>query len=331
MKANLEVLDLNRQVTHFRISYPGKIQFGIMNYGCSLTDIIVPDNSGMMENVLLRYDEPEDFFRDEYYMNAIIGRFANRIDEGKFKLDGKTIELSQNEFPHHNHGGKNGFNKRAWKIDDVKNASDETVISFSRLSKDGEEGYPGNVIIQAKFYFREEGFQLKVRAKSDQDTLFNPTYHPYFNLSGGTGEGIENHSLKINADKILEMDHEGIPTGILKDIAGSHFDFRESKLLEDLVFDHGGIDKHYLWDGRAELYHDINGRKLIIESEMPGLQVYSGLFLNDSVLDMFFPNAALCLEPQFYPDNPNHDSFEKSILRKGEEVEYNFHYKFELE
>ncbi len=296
----------------------------ITTYGGAITSLWTPDRDGNFGDIVLGFESLEDYVNNPRYFGALIGRHANRIAQGRFALNGVEYQLPKNNGPNHLHGGFKGFDKRVWSAKE-----EDDVLHLSYFSKDGEEGYSGNV--EAFVDYRLSGNELSIeyRASTDRDTIVNLTNHSYFNLKGqGT---ILQHELTLNADGFTPVSADLIPTGEIKAVAGTPMDFREGKAIGlDLGLTESGYDHNFVlndWDGSlrsvVELYEPTSGRVLEILTNQPGMQFYSGNFLDGSFIGKdgtaYVKYAGLCLEPQHFPDAPNHSNFPSTVLRPGEE------------
>jgi len=307
----------------FRIQNKSGAYIEVSNYGATLVSVVTPDKSGELENIILSYNNPEDYYSDKYYLGSTIGRFANRISNARFELDGKMFFLDENDGKNSNHGGFNGFNSKVfgYQINDHS-------IEFSYFSKDGEGGFPGNLQIYVTYSFSEDNVvTIEYRAISDKLTIFNPTNHAYFNLSG-KGKNILDHELKVYADKYLESDEQFLPTGRILDMSDSPYDFREYNTFSELMPLKNEIIKGYntyfianstdACKLLASLKEKRSGRQVDIYSTMPGIQVYTGDYLSDP----FIPFAGVALEAQFYPDTLNHSDFPSCVLYPDKEIRH---------
>lgn len=322
------------------------MRVNVTNYGGIITSVSVPDRDGRYENVVLGYDNLSRYLEQTSYLGALVGRYANRIAEGQFELDGKSYHLTKNNPPHHLHGGEIGFDSVVWKVTTHISRYGPKISLFYR-SVDGEEGYPGNLDIEVTYTLTEENdFDIMYRAITDAPTPVNLTQHTYFNLSGGKDD-ILSHDLMINAEAITPVDKTLIPNGEYRPVAGTPFDFREEKPVylrindndEQLGFG-GGYDHNFILIGKkgvlrlaASLSDPVSGRQLEVWTEEPGLQFYSGNFLNDmddrAGLDCNF-RSGLCLETQHFPDSPNQPAFPSTILRPGEVYETRTVFRFQI-
>jgi aldose 1-epimerase len=279
-----------------------------------------PDRDGVFGDIVLGYEALDDYVRNPRYLGAsCIGRHANRIAEGRFSLNGVEYQLGRNNGPNHLHGGFQGFDKRVWNA-----TEDGNVLRLSYLSKDGEESYPGNLEAVVDYGLSGNELRIEYRASTDRDTIVNLTNHSYFNLAGaGT---ILDHELTLHADSFTPVDDDLIPTGEIKSVAGTPMDFRNSRAIgSEVDYDHNFVLNN--WDGSlrpaARLYEPTTGRVVEILTTEPGMQFYSGKFLDGSLIGKkgvaYEKYTGLCLEPQHFPDAPNHPNFPSTVLRPGEE------------
>lgn len=309
----------------------------IMNYGGTVTDIIVPDRNGKPGNVVLGYDSLEGFTqKGNPYFGALIGRYGNRIAKGKFTLDGKTYTLALNNNGNSLHGGLKGFDKVIWEM---KGLPGDSSISLTYTSKDGEEGYPGNMTVTVIYTLgADNSLKIDYTATTDKATPLNLTNHAYFNLSAGADSNILDHEVMINADKFTEVNDLLIPTGALPAVKGGPMDFTTPKKVGqhiDLV--KGGYDHNWVLNGNgaaATVYHAASGRFLEMYTSEPGVQFYTGNFLDGTLAGRggvkYVKHAALTLEAQHYPDSPNQPDFPNTILKPGETYKQTTLYKFSV-
>lgn len=299
------------------------VEVSLTNYGGIITSIKVPDRHGTQANVVLGFHRFEEYLRDRQYIGATVGRYANRIANGRFQLDGKIYQLSVNDGNHHLHGGSNGLDKVLWEAEPL----DDNSVKLSYLSSDKEEGYPGNVKISVVFSLSDEN-QLKIQYRADTDapTPINLTNHSYFNLTGDHTKGIQGHNVQIFADRYTPVDKEAIPTGEIEFVKNTPFDFTQLKSVEYAYHQHnGGFDHNFVL---SETSHQIGlaavveepeaGRSLKVYTDKPGMQFYTGINLDDSIVDSsgspITKHSAMCLETQFFPDSPNHQEFPSPIV-----------------
>jgi aldose 1-epimerase len=315
------------------------IEVSIITYGGAITSLKVPDRDGVLGDIVLGFETLDEYVTNPRYFGALIGRHANRIGMGKFSLDGVEYQLPQNNGINHLHGGFKGFDKRVWEASD-----DAIVLRLIYFSKDGEESYPGNVAAEVTYKLSENQLRIDYRASTDRDTIVNLTNHSYFNLKGeGT---ILDHELTLNADSFTPVSSDLIPTGEIRSVEATPMDFRRGKAIgsqirepyEQLGFT-GGYDHNFVlndYDGTirtaGRLYERSTGRVLEILTTQPGMQFYSGNFLDGSYVGkngfVYRQYAGLCLEPQHFPDAPNHSNFPSTVLRPGEEYNQSTVFRF---
>ena len=285
------------------------------SYGARLLRLEVPAKDGSLKNVVWGCADPAECRADKDYRQPIVGRYGNRIAKGRFDLDGFTYQLSQNEGENHLHGGTNGFDKQEWTLQPL---SDNTLL-MTRVSPEGEEGYPGTLQISVLCSLTDKNeLVLQYSAVTDKPTILNPTLHAWFNLHGN-GEGLTtSHLLKINADYFTPVDAELIPTGEIAPVDGTAFDFRTGKPVTP-EFDHNFVLCGTSGEPALELWEPATGILLNVYTDQPGLQMYSGK-----------PDCGLVLETQHFPDSPNHPDFPTTVLRPGENYTQNTIYRFEI-
>ncbi|MCB2219106.1 MAG: galactose mutarotase [Bacteroidetes bacterium] len=315
------------------------MQVQITNYGGIVTSIKVPDKNGKFDDIVLGYDSLKGYLIETPYFGAIVGRCANRISYGKFTLDGKTYTLSTNEGPHHLHGGTVGFDKKIW--DPTPMTDDSTSsLKLTYTSPDGEEGYPGTLDVTVVYTLTNDNkFQIEYTAKTDKATPINLTHHTYFNLAGTSGRNILDHVLMIDADKYCVTNPDLTPTGEIRDVEGTNMDFRTPMTIGARIgMVPGGYDHNYVLNNNgqfgkvAELYDPKSGRVIEVYTTEPGMQFYSGNFLDGSIVGeyglVYQKHYGLCMETQHFPDSPNHPNFPNNILRPGETYKQLTIYKF---
>ena len=311
------------------------IEVRAITYGGIITSLKVPDRSGRVDDVVLGFDTLEGYIRDHPYFGAIVGRYANRIAKGRFTLEGRTYTLATNNGPNHLHGGKKGFDKAVWNAAPVPGQS---AVAFTRLSPDGEEGYPGNLTVRVTYTLTDKNeLAVDYHATTDKATPVNLSHHSYFNLAGDGAGDILRHELTINADRYTPVDAALIPTGAIAPVQGTPFDFRKPTVIGARIdqpneqLKHGkGYDHNWVLTGRgarlqpaARLSDPASGRTLDIATTEPGMQFYSGNFLDGTLTGkaghVYKQRAGLCLETQHFPDSPNQPKFPSTILKPGEE------------
>ncbi|HGY56729.1 MAG TPA: galactose mutarotase [Caldithrix abyssi] len=318
----------------------------ITNYGAIVQSLTAPDKNGKYEDVTLGYDKLEDYINDKSYFGCIVGRFGNRIAKGKFMLDGKEYTLATNNGPNHLHGGIKGFNKVVWDAEIVK-GKDFGGLKLTYLSKDGEEGYPGNLNCTVIYTLTDQNeLRIEYKATTDKPTPVNLTHHSYFNLSGNGKQNILNQELWINADYYTPVDETLIPTGEIAPVKGTPFDFTKPTAIgarineknTQLEYGHGYDHNWVLNDAdgslklQASLYDPASGRLMEIYTQEPGLQFYSGNFLDGSITGKYgvkyTRNYCAVLETQHFPDSPNQPDFPSVILKPGQTYHTETVYKF---
>ncbi|HEU5166542.1 MAG TPA: aldose epimerase family protein, partial [Chitinophagaceae bacterium] len=311
-------------VFQYTLSNKNGMVVKILNYGGTVTDIITPDKNGKMGDVVLGYESLDGYTQTgNPYFGCLVGRYANRIANAKFKLDGKDYTLAANNDGNTLHGGLKGFDKVIWS---VKLFNDSSLL-LSYLSKDGEEGYPGNLSVDVMYSLSDDnGLKIDYAATGDKATPINLTNHCYFNLSAGTDTTILDHELKLNANKYTPVNDKLIPTGKIDDVKGTPMDFTSAKKIgRDIANVSGGYDHNWVLNGNsaASLYHAASGRYMEVSTNEPGIQFYSGNFLDGSLKNTrggakYVKHAGLCLETQHFPDSPNQPTFPSTILKPGE-------------
>ena len=313
----------------------------ICNYGARVTKLNVPDKKGVTADVVLSFDTLEEITTKETYFNATCGRFANRIKDAKFTLEGKDYKLAENNGPNSLHGGKEGFNMKVW---DVKSVSENEII-LHYLSPDGEEGYPGNLDITLTYQLTDEN-ELKIHyeAISDKTTVIGLTNHSYFNLKGA-GEGlVHDHYLQLNADFHTALDEFTCPTGEVLKVDNSPYDFREPTLLADRINDpvfapNRGLDDNWVIRRNQPgelvvagyIYEPESGRKMEVITTQPGVQIYTANWVDKQIAKygkQYEAQGAICLETQGFPASPNYPHFPSTVLRAGEKYDEWCIYKF---
>ena len=318
----------------------------ITNYGGTLVSLKVSDNKGDFDDVVLGYDKVEDYIKYKSYFGATIGRFANRIENSSFQLNGVQYNVAKNDGENHLHGGLKGFDKVVWE-EKMQVATSDDSIEFSYLSSDGEEGYPGNLNVRVKFTVTQNN-ELKIEyfAISDKDTIINLTNHSYFNLSGQGSGDVLKHKIMINADKFTINDKYSIPTGEIEEVKNTPMDFRKltyigeniSSNYEQIVngsgYDHNWIinNSGKKLEKAAEVYDEKSGRVMEVFTTKPGVQFYSANFLTGLEPgkngNTYAKRGALCLETQYFPNSIKHVNFPSPILLAQQKYEHSTIYKF---
>jgi aldose 1-epimerase len=327
-----------KKVNLYTLTNKNGMQVKISNYGGTVTSWTAPDRNGRKGNIVLGFDSLSGYQAPPPYFGATIGRYGNRIAKGQFTLNGQTYKLATNNGPNHLHGGNKGFDKVVW--DAVAINTDEPTLSLSYLSKDGEEGYPGNLNVTVKFTLTDEDeLQIEYDATTDKATPVNLTNHSYFNLTGDVSHTILDHTLWIDADRYTPVDSTLIPTGEIKPVKGTPFDFTAPhKIGERIDSVPGGYDHNFVLNKTdnslklvASLSDSLSGRKLEVYTMEPGLQFYSGNFLDGTLKTSSGQpinlHTGMCLETQHFPDSPNKPSFPTTILKPGDKYHTVTRYK----
>jgi aldose 1-epimerase len=326
-----------QQVDLYTLTNKNGVEVAITNYGGTVVSWKVPDRNGQVADVVLGYDNVKDYEAGKAYFGATVGRYANRIAHGKFTLNGATYTLAKNDGENHLHGGIKGFSKRVWTAKDVSGSNGQ-ALELSYLSKDGEEGYPGNLSVTVVFTLTEKN-ELKIdySATTDKDTVLNLTNHSYFNLAGQGSGDILSHQLTLNADRFTPVDATLIPTGELRKVKGTPFDFTQPTAIGARInqddeqlklgkgYDHNWVlnkPKIGVLTLAAELYEPKSGRLLEVRTTQPGVQFYTGNFLDGTAHGkegkVYNYRTGMCLETQHFPDSPNHPDFPSTVLKPGQ-------------
>lgn len=311
----------------------------ITNYGGILTSLSVPDRNGEFADIVLGYETLEEYIKDTNYFGATIGRFANRIAKGKFTLNGVEYSMAINDGPNHSHGGIKGFNKALWNAEQIQSETDAS-LKLAYLSKDGEENYPGNLNCEVIYTLTDDDeLKISYEARTDKTTIINLTHHSYFNLAGYDSGKIFDHEISINAEHFTPVDKNLIPTGQIKSIKDTPMDFTCSKAIgAEIAQTENGYDHNFVLnntDGSliaaATVYEPTTGRAMQVATTEPGLQFYTGNFLDGSQRGKgttYQRQTAFCLEAQHYPDSPNQPKFPSAILNPGQKYTQLTVYKF---
>jgi len=340
------ILPDGTKVHEFRLINENNTEVSIIEYGASIREILVPDRDGLFENVSLGFSSLEDYISKSPYFGCIAGRYANRIADGKFSLDGVVYNLARNTGPNHHHGGKSGFDKKVW----VGKPLDSGLgVSLAYRSSDGEEGYPGTLNSTVTYSLTaDDQIKVSIEATTDKPTIINLTNHTYFNLAGEGNSTILDHELELPGTSIVATDSSNIPTSLLP-VAGTPFDFRNPKIIGSKINEEHpqivvgkGYDHTWIVPESSEplayaatLKDPKSGRILKLYTNQPGVQFYSGNYLDGSLIGtsgQSYPyRSGLCLEPQVFPDSPNRQGkagWKSCILRPGETYLHLSVYKF---
>jgi aldose 1-epimerase len=326
----------------YTLSNPQGMVAKLTEYGAILTELWVPDAKGHATNVVLGFDNLDQYVKGHPFFGAVAGRFANRIANGKFTLDGKEYTLAKNNGPNHLHGGLKGFDKKVWKSRPLPATDKSVAVEFSCTSPDGEEGYPGTLTVTVTYTLTADNeLRIDYTAATDKATPINLTNHSYFNLGGG-GSILE-HLLMINADRYTVPDPTLIPTGEIASVNGTAFDFRQTKPIgrdiAKVMEDTKGYDHNFVLTSGggkfalcARATDPKSGRIMEVWTTEPGVQLYCGNHLNGSVKGVggvsYPQHSGFCLETQHFPDSPNKSNFPSCILRPGETLKSTTTFKF---
>jgi aldose 1-epimerase len=338
-----------RPIDLYTLTNKNGVEARISNYGATVVSLQIPDRNNRFADVVLGYDSLKGYVDDNAYFGGTIGRYANRIAGGRFNLGGMTYAVARNDGENHLHGGFQGFNKVVWETEHILN-HEPSVLPLNYLSKDGEEGYPGHLKVQLIYTLTEHNeLRIDSTATTDQETLINLTNHSYFNLAGHSAGDILSHELILHADRFTPVNATLIPTGELRGVQGTPFDFQQAAAIGDrihetdqqLVFAKGYDHNWVLNDGgkgkislAAQVYEMRSGRVLEVSTTEPGIQFYSGNFLDGTARGKegrtYNRRDGFCLEPQHFPDSPNHPEFPSAVLRPGERYSSTTIYKFSV-
>ncbi|MEZ4811197.1 MAG: aldose epimerase family protein [Allomuricauda sp.] len=338
-----------KNVEMYTLKNSNGMEVDIISFGGIITALRVPDKEGKIEDVVLGFNTLDSYLQPQPFFGAIIGRYGNRIANGKFSIDRNEYTLAKNNGPNHLHGGNMGFDKAVWNIT-PKKGNNSVSLKLDYLSKDMEEGYPGNLKTSVTYTLTNDNvLDIVYSAATDKATVVNLTQHSYFNLSGDFSKSVEDHEITILADGYLPTDASLIPTGEIAPVEGTPFDFNKPKPIgKDINLDHehlrlaGGYDhnwvlndqeKGYRWVAKA--YHPGNGRTLEVFTDEPGMQFYTGNFLDGTLPSKnggtYTQRAGFCFETQHYPDSPNQEQFPSTVLRPGEIYSSRTSFKFSVE
>ena len=336
-----------REVYSYTLKNASGTSVKILNYGGTLVELNVADRNGKIEDLIGGYDTLDSYVNGDGYQGALIGRFGNRINKGKFTLEGVNYTLFINNGENHLHGGEFGFDKKIWDTEAID--GDEPTLKLHVLSPDGDEGYPGNLDVTVTYTLtKENGLSIRYEATTDKATPINLTNHTYFNLGGYNSGSVHSHILTLDADTYLPTDERLIPTGEMRSVVGTPFDFRTPKRIgEDIKSDNvdiklgGGYDHCLNFAGgetaepvkRGELYEEKSGRVMELYTNQPCVQLYTGNFLTNEKYPFKggYPQSIqtfVCLETQHMPDSINQIGFTDCVLRPGEKYDFTTEYRF---
>ncbi|HEY5586176.1 MAG TPA: aldose epimerase family protein [Ruminiclostridium sp.] len=320
----------------------------ISDFGGIVVSLCVLDKRGKLDDVVLGHENFKDYLRKGPFFGALIGRHANRIEDSKFEIDGVEYNLYKNEGNNHLHGGQKGFDKVLWQAEILKKDEMES-LKLTYLSKDGEEGYPGNLEVNVTYTLTEDNaLEIKYFAVSDKETVINLTNHSYFNLSGHASGDILKHKVMINSDKFTVADKFSLPTGEIRTVKGTPMDFTELTTISDGIDSDyeqitfaNGYDHNWILnvsgkspEKAAEVYDEKSGRIMEVFTTMPGVQLYTGNFLDGTDIGkggvVYKKNNGLCLETQFFPNSLRHKHFPSPLFKAGQEYNHTTIYKFSV-
>ena len=328
-----------KPVTQYTLANARGMQVSIIDYGGTVTSIMVPDKNGNAGDVVLGFDSFDGYVqKNNPYFGALVGRYANRISKAKFTLDSKAYSLAANNNGNSLHGGNKGFDKVMWTAQQISDNS----LRLTYQSKDGEEGYPGNLNAEITYTLGfDNSLRIDYSATTDKPTPVNLTNHSYFNLSAGQDSTILNHELQLNADKYTPVDDKLIPTGEIFDVKNTPMDFTRAKAVgRDIDKVKGGYDHNWILrrsgsglQATATVYEPKSGRFMEVLTTQPGIQFYTGNFLDGTLKftkkgQRYVQHGALCLETQHYPDSPNQPTFPNTILKPGQTYQQTTVYRF---
>ena len=331
-----------KDVQLYTLSNANGITMQVTNYGAKVMSLYVPDRNGKFDDIVTGFETIEETSTQMAYFGATIGRYANRIKEGLFTLDSVQYQLSTNNGSNHSHGGQKGFCNRVWQVDEVSNSH----IKLTYLSPDGEEGYPGNLTVTCTYSLTDHNeFKIDYRASTDNPTIVNLTQHSFFNLKGAGKGQILDHLLEVNATSYLPTDHNSIPIGNYEKVLNTPFDFITPREIGDMIesgdeqlkygkgYDHTFVLNKYdgLINYAAKLIEPLSGRVMEVYTNEPGLHVYSGNFLKNTMGkygETYEYREAICLETQHFPNSPNEPTFPSTRLNPNEEYTSTTIYRF---
>jgi aldose 1-epimerase len=346
VRAPFGVLPSGDSVHLFTLTNGRGVELRLIDYGGLVISLKTKDRTGALADIVLGYDSLDGYLKSSPYFGALVGRYANRIAKGRFTLDGATYTLATNNGPNALHGGLKGFDKVVWSAE-PKDDSTGVGVVLRYTSKDAEEGYPGTLSVRVTYTLTDRNaFAIDYLATADKATPINLTQHSYFNLAGDGAGDVLGHVVEIDADRYTPVDTTLIPTGALEDVAGTPFDFRRGAVVGDHIGDAneqlrsaGGYDHNFVLNGNgpglrhaARVVEPKSGRTLDVETTEPGVQFYTGNFLDGTITGkaghVYRRRSGFCLETQHFPDSPNQPSFPSTILRPGEEYRSRTVYTF---
>lgn len=319
-----------KEVELYTFNNENGVELKVMTYGATIISLKVPDKNGQLGDIILGYDNLKDYVNNSPYFGATVGRYANRIKRGLFTINGIKYQLSINNGKNHLHGGIKGFDKVVWDAQPFKE-NNVVGLKLTYRSKDGEQGYPGNLIASVTYTLTNDNeLKMEYEATTDKPTIVNLSNHCYFNLAGQGKRDVLDHELMINANSFTPVDDELIPTGEIKDVKETPMDFTSPKAIGARIKKvKGGYDHNFVLNNKngslalaVRVYELTSGRTMEIYTTQPGIQFYSGNFLDGTITGkenkIYKKHYAFCLEPQHFPDSPNHSNFPSVVLNPGE-------------
>jgi aldose 1-epimerase len=332
-----------KNIQLYTLTNQSGMQVALATYGATVINLLAPDRAGRLGDVALGFGTIEPYFTKSPYFGASIGRYANRIAKGRFTLDGKTYQLAKNNAPNTLHGGLKGFDKQLWTAEVL--SQNPPSVRFSRLSPDGEENFPGNLKVAVTFTLtNRDELRIQYAAQTDKATVLNLTNHTYYNLAGAGNGSILGHQIRIHASRFTPVNSTLIPTGEIKNVAGTPMDLRKWTTIGANIKAVGGspvgYDHNYVLDRcpvvrpclAAEVWEPKSGRLMKVYTDQPGVQFYTGNFLDGTIKGkrgkIYHEHDAFCLETQHFPDSPNQPGFPSTVLRPGQMFRSATVYKF---
>jgi len=320
-----------RGIDLYTLTNTNGLRAKITNYGAILVSLEVPDRDGNLADITLGFDALDGYLKMDTYFGATVGRYANRIGKARFVLNGVEYKLAANNEENHLHGGIKGFDKVVWKLEDIRSDSNEAVVKLSYISEDGEEGYPGNLACSVTYTLtKDDELKFSYEAQTDKSTVINLTNHSYYNLAGQGSSDILSHELTLNADKYTVVDAGLIPTGENRSVKDTPMDFTLPMSIGSRIEQvEGGYDHNYVLNSgggsmalAAKVYEPTSGRVMEIYTAEPGIQFYTGNFLDGSITGkagkVYNKHYGFCLETQHFPDSPNKPDFPSVVLLPGQ-------------
>jgi len=346
-KTSFGTMSDGQEVNEYTLKNEQGMEVSIINYGGRITHLLAPDKDGKFEDVVIGFDSLSQYQKNNPYFGALIGRYGNRIANGKFSLEGKEYKLPTNDGSNSLHGGDKGFDKVFWQIEEMPKNGDNASLKLTYTSKDMEMGYPGTLKTTVIYTLtNDNSLEVNYKATTDKKTVLNLTQHSYFNLSGDFNKPIVDHEIMLAADTYLPVNKTLIPTGELRQVGGTPFDFRESKVIgEEINADNeqlkiaGGYDHCWVLNDQGSMrkvataYHEASGRFMEVMTDQPAIQFYTGNFLDGTLPQrggkgMYAQRTGFCLETQHYPDSPNQAEFPTTVLNPGETYNTTTTFKF---